>query len=422
VKKIFLVRLSLLISFLFTLQCNVLSQTNFIWGRQFGTEEDEVGLNAVSDQAGNVYIAGNTQGSLSGNKYGNSDGFLTKLDSNGTILWTKQFGTKENDMIKWVTVDNINNIYLVGLTNGCVNTKSYGMADIWIVKFDSSGRIAWQQQYGTDSIDAGNGIYVNEKGEIFVSGITKGTLGSSSLGKTDCFILKLDIDGKILFARQFGTVEDDNCNGITGDTASTIFVCGGTYGDLSAKNKGKTDSFIGLFDTNGKQIKIFQFGTDNYDMASQARVDKEGNIYIGSSTGGDFASKQKGEGDCLLVKMNKNGEIIWSQQFGTEKWDGILGIDMNENISENVIVSGCQHWPDCQSYVRMFTKDGDLLWTRNSGAGGKSGGVCGKGVCLDKKGNVYHTGQTGGNLFNSAVGKHDIFVVKYELEKKTPKP
>jgi hypothetical protein len=421
-KKIFLVRLPLLVSLMIIVQCIVLSQTNFVWGKQFGSDKEDAGLNTAVDEKGNIFVAGNTQGNLSGSNYGKVDGFLTKLDSAGNILWTKQFGTKENDRINWVTSDKTGNIFLVGVTEGILDKQSYGLADVWIIKVDSSGSIVWQRQYGTDSVDVGNGIYVNDHGDIFVSGVTKGTFGSMSYGKADCFILKLDNSGKKIFVRQFGTTEDDQCNGINGDAASVLYVCGGTWGNLSSKNKGKTDAFLGLFTENGEQIRIIQFGTESYDMTTHAKVDKEGNIYVGGSTGGDLAAKNQGEGDCFLAKINKNGDMVWTRQFGTEKWDGTLGLDMDEKLSGNIVVSGCQHWPDCQSFVRMFTKDGDLLWTRNSVASGKFGGTCGKGVCFDHKGNVYHTGLTGGNLFNTVLGEHDIFVIKYEPEKNSTKP
>jgi hypothetical protein len=65
----------------------------------------------------------------------------------------------------------------------------------------------------------------------------------------------------------------------------------------------------------------------------------------------------------------------------------------------------------------MYKKDGSLSWVKNFVASGKNGGTCGVGVCLDNKGNIYHTGNTGANLFNSNLGDHDIFVIKQELDK-----
>jgi hypothetical protein len=396
---------------------SVKAQTNFVWGKQFGTDKEEGGLNTVTDQSGNVYIAGNTKGVLSGQNYGKTDGFVTKLDSAGNILWTKQFGTEQDDKILDLKIDKTGSLYATGSTKGDLNEKNLGREDIMVVKLDDAGNIVWQKQFGTDSTDIGNAIYVDTQGDIYVAGFTKGILGKSSFGKRDCFILKLDNKGNKLFAYQFGTSGDDACEGMTGDDVSHIYVCGGTAGDLAAKNKGKIDAFVGKFNNKGEQIKLIQFGTDSIEIVNRVVVDKEKNIYAGGATGGDLAGKQQGQADVFLTKINANMDIIWTQQFGTPLWDGINGIDINENISDNIVVSGCQNWPSCQSFIRMYKKDGTLVCVNNYVASGKNGGTCGKEVCLDNKGNIYHTGNTGGNLFNSNQGEHDIFVVKQELDK-----
>jgi hypothetical protein len=53
----------------------------------------------VADQWGNVYIPGNTSGVLSGQNFGKFDAFITKLDSMGNMVWTKQIGTETDDRI-----------------------------------------------------------------------------------------------------------------------------------------------------------------------------------------------------------------------------------------------------------------------------------------------------------------------------------
>ena len=158
------------------------------------------------------------------------------------------------------------------------------------------------------------------------------------------------------------------------------------------------------------QLQIFL----NFLLLHQRLFHNEKNIYIGGSTSGDFGNKHLGEGDSFLSKISKDYEIIWTQQFGTNKWDGINGIALNEQISENIIVSGCQNWPSCQSFIRMYNKNGGLLWVNNYIASSKNGGTCGKGVCIDNKGNIYHLGNTGGNLFKSIEKPegHDIFIIK----------
>jgi len=394
------------------------SQTNFIYGKQFGSDKDGVAYNPVTDKYGNVYIAGDTKGAIAGQYFGKTDGFVSKYDSTGNTLWIKQFGTSEDDKINWLALDRIGNVYVTGYTNGLLSEKNFGKEDIIVAKFDTNGNVEWQKQYGSDSTDVGNMIYVDMQGYVYVVGATKGTMDKLSFGNVDCVILKLDSKGNIVWKKQFGTPKGDECQGITGDSTN-IYVCGYTFGDLAAKNKGSLDAFIGKFTDKGEQVKLFQFGTNGLDMASHITVDEEKNIYIGGSTIGDFGCKNQGEGDNFLSKISKDFEIIWTQQFGTNKWDGINGIALNEQVSENIIVSGCQNWPSCQSFIRMYKKDGSLLWVNNYAASGKNGGTCGKGVCIDNKGNIYHSGNTGGNLFKSIDKSegHDIFLIKLSLDK-----
>jgi len=67
----------------------------------------------------------------------------------------------------------------------------------------------------------------------------------------------------------------------------------------------------------------------------------------------------------------------------------------------------------------MYKKDGSLLWVNNYAAISKNGGTCGKGVCIDDKGNIYHTGNTRGNLFKSIDKSedHEVFLLKLNLSK-----
>jgi hypothetical protein len=402
---------------------SVESQTNFIYGKQFGSEKDGVAYNPVTDQNGNVYIAGDTEGALAGESFDKSDGFIVKYDSIGNTLWTKQFGTSEDDKINWLAIDAFGNLYVTGYSIGVFNDQNAGKEDIIVAKFDTNGTVQWQKQFGSDSTEIGNMIYVDHQGSLYVVGATKGTMGQSSFGGADGVILKLDTNGNLIWKKQFGTAKGDECLGITGD-GTDIYICGYTLGDLASKNKGGLDAFIVKLNDKGEQVKLFQFGTEVFDMASHIVVDHEKNIYVGGSTSGDLGGKHQGEGDGFLTKLNTNFEILWTQQFGTNKWDGINGIVINDIVPDHIIVSGCQNWPSCQSFVRMYTKDGKLLWVNNYAAGSKNGGTCGKGLCMDFKGNIYHTGNTGGSLFKTIEKPegHDLFLIKLSLYKSQNNP
>ncbi len=409
-------RALIIILALMTTSMHLKSQTNFIWGKQFGSDKEEYAMNHLIDQNGNIYVAGKTSGIMDGKNYGRNDGFLTKIDSLGNTIWTRQFGSDEEEDILWSAVDNAGCIYITGSTSGILNNKKFGKEDIFVVKYNPQGEMEWVRQFGTDSTDIARGISADNKGFIYVTGETGGKLGQNSYGKTDCFIMKLDIAGNQLFISQFGTPADDCSYAITEGIDSDIYICGTTWGDMAGKNKGVFDGFTGQFNEKGDIIKYNQFGSEGFDIAMIIRVDNEKNIYIGGSTSGNFGCQQIGEGDCFLLKINEKGDILWNNQFGTKNHDGVRGIDFSCKMPYNIVISGILNLPPAQGFIRMYKKDGNFLWERKFTAAGKNLGTSGKDVSFDMKGNLYHIGLTGANLFGTLIGVSDVYLVKLGLD------
>lgn len=387
------------------------SQTNFKWGKLFGSKNDEYVLNHLNDINGNIYVAGKTNGVIEIKNFGKNDGFLTKIDSSGNIIWSRQFGTPEEEDVQWCAMDNLGGIYLTGSTTGDLDGKNAGKEDIFVVKYNSDGKKLWSKQFGSDSTDIARSIYVNKNGDVYITGDTRGRLGQTTSGSNDCFIMKLDTNGNRVFTKQFGTSRDDSGYCITGGKGSDILIGGITWGDLSGKNKGFIDSFTGQFTENGDLVKYNQFGTEGFDIAEVVGMDNENNIYVGGSTSGNFGAAQAGEGDCYFLKLNEKGEIVWNNQFGTSNHDGLRSIFFNPGVCDNILVSGIMNLPPSNAFVRMYNKDGKMLWEKIFvGASGKS-------VTLDNKGNIYHVGLTANNLFGTLIGQHNFFIVKLGLDK-----
>ncbi|NWJ50810.1 MAG: SBBP repeat-containing protein [Bacteroidetes bacterium] len=399
-----------------TIVFNVKSQTKLIWGKQLGTTKAEYAMNHVIDQKGNIYISGKTTGNMDGINYGKNDGFITKIDDSGNTLWTRQFGTKEDEDEQWSAIDTKGCVYITGSTTGELAGKNQGKEDVFVVKYNPEGKMIWSKQFGSDSTDIGKGIFVDKKGFVYITGITGGKLGQSRYGKSDGFLMKLDQNGKLLFIEQFGSASDDYSNAITGDNKGNIYVCGSTFGDLATKNKGFMDAFTGQFTDDGKLVKFNQFGSEGFEITMNLLVDKEKNIYVCGSTSGDFGCKQIGEGDCFLTKINDKGEIVWNKQFGTAKHDGIRGITFNEKASDNILVSGLLSLPPAQAFIRMYKKDGSLVWEKKI-IDEEKGDTSGKDVSIDDKGSIYQLGLTMSNLFGSLIGESDMYLVKLNLDK-----
>jgi hypothetical protein len=387
------------------------SQTKFVWGKIFGSEKDDYVLNHVNDGNGNLFVAGKTTGTIGTANIGKNDGFLTKIDSLGNILWSRQFGTTVEEDIQWCAIDKSANVYITGSTAGDLGGKNAGKEDVFITKYDSQGKILWTRQFGTEGSDVARSVFSDNRGYIYITGNTDGKLGQAAFGKADCFIIKVDTNGNLLFSKQFGTSGDDYGYCVTAGAGSDVLVCGSTWGELAGKSKGLIDVFTGQFTENGDLVKYNQFGSEGVDIAEVINMDAEHNIYIGGMTTGNFGGQQTGEGDAFLIKVNEKGEILWNNQFGTANNDGLRAISFNTDISDNFLVSGIQNLPPANAYVRMYNKDGKLLWERIFM------GCSGKDAKFDNKGNIYHVGLTMENPFGRKIGNSNFYLAKFKLDR-----
>ena len=117
------------------------------WKQSYGSEKNEIPKIIKINQNNEIYLAGDTHGNLYKNinktpyidtaipGYIYTDVFLTKIDTNGKILNTKQFGSIYSDHVDSLLIDHNNNIYLASEVNGAVDGNDYyGSSDIFITK------------------------------------------------------------------------------------------------------------------------------------------------------------------------------------------------------------------------------------------------------------------------------------------------
>ena len=115
---------------------------------------------------------------------GGYDFFIAKLNSTGTFQWVREapgngkaFVGKRN----YLNLDTSGNVYFSGSTSGIVNwdnnitTVSSIYQDGLVLKYDSNGTILMAKTAGGIDTDRFDGITINALGDIFVSGIVRGT-------------------------------------------------------------------------------------------------------------------------------------------------------------------------------------------------------------------------------------------------------
>ncbi|MCP4130001.1 MAG: hypothetical protein GY754_03185 [bacterium] len=172
------------------------------WTRQLGTVLNEFANGVSINSSGNIYVAGRTGRALDGNTWaGKDDMFLAKYNSSGEKQWTRQLGTELHDQAHGVATDNSGNIYITGNTEGGLDGEiNSGGTDIVVVKYNSSGEKQWTRQMGSDSDDCSKGVATDSSGNIYITGNTEGGLdGNTNIGSFqnyDIFLVKYNSIGE----------------------------------------------------------------------------------------------------------------------------------------------------------------------------------------------------------------------------------
>ena len=386
--------------------------------QQFGTPFNDVGQGIARDSSANIYITGSTGGNLDGNtSSGQLDVFLTKFDSTGNKLFTRQIGTAFEDIGYAVAVDGSGNVFVTGSTGGSLpGNTSFGQLDVFLAKFDPSGTLLFARQFGTPFNDIGRGIALDGSGNIFITGWTEGSLGSTSSGQQDVFLAKIDPFGNLTI-RQFGTPFNDIGYGVALDSGGNVFVTGSTGGSLPPNiSFGQLDVFLARFDPSGN-LAIQQLGTAFNDIGYGLAVDSSGNVFITGSTDGVFGANAFGLLDVFLVKFNATGVLVFTQQFGTPFSD--IGYAVAVDSTGNVNITGSTDGSlgsnisagQLDVFLAKFDPSGASLFASQFGTPFNDTGF---GIAVDSGDNVFITGSTVGNLDgNISAGLSDIFLAKF---------
>ena len=210
---------------------------------------------------GNVYVTGTTAGSLDGQSYsGSGDVYLMKFNSSGTKQWTRLLGTTAIDNAWSVAVDSNENIYVAGSTNGNLGGQtSSGGTDAFVARFDSSGNMVWTRLLGNGTLTYGYAVAVASSGNVYISGVTRGTLGGqANAGIQDMFVAKYNSSGTMQWVRMAGSSVFDYCYGVAVDGSENGYVSGSSYGDfdgnLNTDQDGTADTediFLVKYDSSG---------------------------------------------------------------------------------------------------------------------------------------------------------------------------
>ncbi len=149
-----------------------------LWTWTFGSNHADSTLDLTVDPGGAVVLVGTTRAVLPnpvigiGNRVGGFlDAFAIGLSADGQIAWVRQFGTEDWDVASTVSPGRDGALYVAGRTKGSFpGQAARGGYDVFVSAMDSQGQVRWSRQMGSPVDDVAYAVAVGPGDGLFLGG------------------------------------------------------------------------------------------------------------------------------------------------------------------------------------------------------------------------------------------------------------
>ena len=271
----------------------------------------------------------------------------------GIPNFVKTFGGTKNDVFNSVVATSDGGYAVLGYTQSNdfdISDKTNESFDFLLMKFSSDHVLLWSKTYGGSDDDRAADLIATKDGGFALFGFSKSSDFdvANNAGAQDFWMIKTTFDGTISWQKTFGFSGADTGNSLI-QTADDCFLITGVL-DVTASNgqgNSKTtekhaggDVWVIKLNNNGELVWSRYFGGSFTDTPFGV-VETENNNYIiaASSDSEDFnISNNKGTYDFWLFKVSSTGDLLWEQSFGGSEIDEPRGITSTDD--GNFVVVG----------------------------------------------------------------------------------
>jgi hypothetical protein len=336
-----------------------------LWALPIGGLGMDVARDLAVDPTGDAILCGDfeeeaTFGALGKRtSAGKSDGFILRTGKDGTPLWLNTVGGPNEETCDAIAYVGSGMIVAGGLFSnelkvGDFTARSNGSDDLYVAAYASDGSPSWLWTTGGNASDTVLAIAATPDGGVVVAG---GFFGEVEFGDTvklkavsheDGFVAKLSAGGDLLWAKHYGGERDDRILRLAVDGQGSIFALAAFEGESSFGGEplvsaGGYDIALVKLDGDGDHVWSQRFGGADNDTGVGLAVDPAGNVsFVGSYDQkvivGDQTYQAIGTSDVLFARFAGDGKLLWSKSFGGKGED--IGSGLVADAAGNLIAGG----------------------------------------------------------------------------------
>lgn len=288
------------------------SSGSLLWEKTIGSVSSDYGNSIIETFDGGLAIAG--WYGVTGSNY---DALLVKLDGSGNVVYSKTYGGVGEDIANSIIENNDGSLVLAGYST----SYGAGQSDCFIIKTQNNGNPIWSKTIGGTSQDEAFSIVKSNDGGLLFVGRTQ----SFGTGGNDCYIVKIDNLGSIVWSKTIGGQNSDYFKSVH-QKSNGHFIATGWYGI----NGSNYDIYLVEFDNVGSYVVGKNIGSSNIETG-QSLILKNNNILIAGYTN----SSGSGLSDVYLVQFDSTLNVCQSCNSSND-----LGFINTGGIVSNIDILG----------------------------------------------------------------------------------
>ncbi len=320
------------------------------------------------DEVGCAYVAGEVEYKRRENELNTLFAMKLNPERDGWEYLT-YFG---DGSLEEIEIDSQKNLYLTGiaaktgfpLTENAFDTIQGEYVKGFVLKLNDSGReIIYSSLLGGSGDNVINAIQVTSEEKSLVTGRTRSpdfpttnnAYSRNTFEHQDMFLSVINIEGSDLeYSTYFGgsnwdegiDLKQDSFGNIVivGLTSSKDFSASEVYSNVELLDDYYFDVYYTIFSKDYSYVKSNLIGGNKHEYLTDMSIDNENNIYISGYTKSedffttDGSGYHGGKTDYYILKIDKNGNLIWSKLIGGNDYDQAFGIQTDD--SGNTFITG----------------------------------------------------------------------------------
>lgn len=334
------------------------AEGNVEWNKTYGGSKDDRGQSIIQTKDGGFALTGYAMSNDGDGSINNGfhDNWVIKLDAQGTILWEKSFGFSGHDHSYDIIETTDGGLFFSGFLDitsaiadgysekGTSSLTAHGVGEFWGTKLDANGNMLWRKYFGGTNNDRSHAVVQSEDGGFVLSGFTESEDFdiNASRGSYDFWVIKIDLNGELLWERSFGGSGIEISYDMTKTTDNGYVIVGNTFSldkDVS-KNHGESDVWMIKIDDTGTLVWEQNFGGPAFDAAQSVSLSTDGGFIISGNSKSIAidVNANAGENDIWLIKANSQGKMVWQKTLGGSGLD--YAFDAIENKDKSILLVG----------------------------------------------------------------------------------